>query len=143
MRLKFIVIVALVIAGCATRYIKPTTVQNIPPMEKFSAFGQFELQQVSLDADYSDQNTNLRARAKIQEHFDSRVAPIIEEWNRNAPRETPARILVIVPRIEHIKFIGGGVRVWVGPIAGSSAVIMKVKYIDKASGKLVAEPEFF
>jgi PBP1b-binding outer membrane lipoprotein LpoB len=39
MRLRFIVVVALLIAGCATRYIKPTTVQNPAPTEKFSAFG--------------------------------------------------------------------------------------------------------
>jgi hypothetical protein len=50
---------------------------------------------------------------------------------------------VIEPRIEHLTFIGGATRFWVGPPAGSSTVIMKVKYIDKAFGKLLAEPEFF
>ncbi|HKY06638.1 MAG TPA: hypothetical protein VJQ55_00265 [Candidatus Binatia bacterium] len=70
------------------------------------------------------------------------MAPIVDKWNR-APQSGGIRTLVIQPRIEHIKFIGGGARFWAGPIAGSSAVIMKVKYIDKNSGKLVAEPEFF
>jgi hypothetical protein len=71
------------------------------------------------------------------------VSPIIDGWNRAAPQWQPVRVLVIEPMIEHIKFIGGGARFWVGPLAGSSAVIMKVKYIDKESGKLVSEPEFF
>ena len=143
MRLSFIVVLALAIAGCATRYIKPTTVQNPAPTEKFSSFGRFELQRVSLDSVYAGQNANERAAARIQEHFDSRVSPIVDGWNRAALQGQPARVLVIEPRIEHIKFIGGGARFWVGPLAGSSAVIMKVRYIDKASGKLVSEPEFF
>lgn len=143
MRVRIIVVLALAIAGCATRYIKPSTVQNPAPTEKFSAFTRFELQRVSLDAAYSGQSANDRAATRIQEHFNSRILPIIDGWNRGGPQGQPARILVIEPRIEHLKFIGGGVRFWVGPIAGSSAVIMKVKYIDKASGKLVSEPEFF
>ena len=143
MRLGLIFVIALVITGCATHYIKPTTVQNPPPTEKFAGFGRFELQRVELDSSYSGQSANQRATARIQEHFDARVAPIVEKWNRATPQSEAPRILRIEPRIEHLKFIGGGARFWVGPIAGSSAVIMKVKYIDKASGKLVAEPEFF
>jgi hypothetical protein len=145
MRLKCIIMImaAFVIPGCATRYIKPTTVQNPAPAEKFSAFTRFELQRVSLDPAYTGQDANQRATARIQEYFDSRVSPIIDKWNRAAPQAVPARVLVIEPRIEHIKFIGGGARFWVGPIAGSSAVIMKVKYVDKASGRIVSDPEFF
>jgi hypothetical protein len=127
----------------STRYIKPTTVQNPAPSEKFAGFGRFELQRVSLDSAYSGQDANQRAAARIQEHFDSRVAPIVGKWNRATPQSDATRTMRIEPRIEHLKFIGGGARFWVGPLAGSSAVIMKVKYIDKASGKLIAEPEFF
>jgi len=143
MRLSFIFAGALFIAGCATTYIKPSTVQNPAPVEKFSAFGRFEIQRITLSSTYSGQDANERASARIQEHFNDRVSPIIDGWNRAAPQAHQARIMVIEPRIEHIKFIGGGARFWVGPLAGSSAVIMKVKYIDKASGKLIAEPEFF
>lgn len=131
------------IAACATCYIKPSTVQNPPPAEKLSAFAKFELKRVSLVPPYGGQSANERAAAKIQEYFDQRVAPIVDKWNRAAPQLETGRALVIEPRIEHIKFIGGGARFWVGPLAGSSAVIMKVKYIDKASGKLISEPELF
>jgi hypothetical protein len=47
-RLGFIVLAVLFIAPCATRYIKPSTVQNPPPAEKLSAFAKFELKRVSL-----------------------------------------------------------------------------------------------
>jgi hypothetical protein len=143
MRLSFIIVLALAVASCATRYINPTTVQNPPPAETFSAFGQFELKPVSLAPAYSGDNANQRAAARIQDHFNRRVSPVIEGWNRATPQGQSVRILLIEPRIEHIKFIGGAARFWVGPIPGSSAVIMKVKYSDKASGKLISEPEFF
>lgn len=143
MQLGLIIILAFTLGGCATTYIKPSTVQNPAPAEKFSTFEHFELKRVSLDSAYTQHNVNHRAAARIQEHFDRRVAPLINEWNRGKTQENSRRTLLIEPRIEHIKFIGGGVRVWAGPIAGSSAVIMKVKYIDKATGKLISEPEFF
>ncbi|HEU4343318.1 MAG TPA: hypothetical protein VFU31_17355 [Candidatus Binatia bacterium] len=143
MRLSFVIIFAVTMAACATRYIKPSTVQNPVPTEKFAAFEHFELKRVSLDSAYSQHEANQKAAAKIQEYFDLKVSPLIKEWNQGTPRGQPSRTLLIEPRIEHIKFIGGGARFWVGPIAGSSAVIMKVKYIDKANGKLISEPEFF
>jgi hypothetical protein len=143
MRLGFVIIVAVMMTACATRYIKPSTVQNPVPSEKFAAFERFELKRVSLDSAYAQHEANQKAAAKIQEYFDLKVSPLIKEWNRGTPQGQPSRTLLIEPRIEHIKFIGGGARFWVGPIAGSSAVIMKVKYIDKANGKLISEPEFF
>jgi hypothetical protein len=95
-------------------------------------FWQFELKRGSLAPPYAGQNANERASAKIQEYFDQRVAPIVDKWNRAATQPEAGRVLVIEPRIEHIKFIGGGARFWVGPLAGSSAVIIKVEYFDKA-----------
>jgi hypothetical protein len=143
MHLSFFIVIALAINACATRYINPTTVQNPPPAETFSSFSQFELHPVTLAPVYSGDNANQRATARIQAHFNSRVLPLIDSWNRAMPQGQTARILRIEPRIEHIKFIGGAARFWVGPIPGSSAVIMKVRYIDKASGRLISEPEFF
>lgn len=143
MRIRSMLVALTLVAGCATTYIKPSTVQNPPPAEKLSAFGHFELQPVALSSSYSGQEANQRAANRIQDYFHDRVAPIVEGWNRAAPTGQTGRVLVIEPRIEHIKFIGGGARFWVGPLAGSSAVIMKVKYIDKATGTPIAEPEFF
>jgi len=142
MRVPYIFVIALFSVGCVT-HIKPSTVQNPPPSEIFSAFGRFELQRVSLNPTYAGDDATQRASAKIQEYFNERVSPIIDGWNRATSQDQQTRVIVIEPRIEHLKFVGGATRFWVGPIAGSSAVIMKVKYVDKASGKLLAEPEFF
>jgi hypothetical protein len=143
MVLAAIAVIALGTTACATRYIKPSTVRNPPPVEKFAAFDRFDLTSVALDPAYSDHGANQKAAAKIQEYFDLKVRPLINGWNGDKPAGQTSRTLLIEPRIEHIKFIGGAARFWVGPIAGSSAVIMKVKYIEKTTGKMIAEPEFF
>lgn len=138
-----IAVIALAATACATRYIRPSTVWNPPPAEKFAAFDRFELARVALDPAYSDHHANRKATAKIQEHFDLQVKSLLDSWNGNKPIGQTSRILLIEPRIEHIKFIGGGPRFWAGALAGSSAMIMKVKYSEKTTGKVIAEPEFF
>ena len=47
------------------------------------------------------------------------------------------------PSIEELKFVSGGNRAWAGAFAGSSAVRMRVRFSDKATGAVVAEPEFY
>lgn len=138
-----VAVIALATTACATRYINPSTVQNPPPTERFAAFDRFELTSVALEPAYAAQGANQKATAKIQEYFDLQVQPLINRWNGGKPARQTSRTLRIEPRIEHIKFIGGGTRFWVGALAGSSAVIMKVKYIEKTTGKVIAEPEFF
>lgn len=130
----------LLLASCATQ-IKPPKTINPPPLEAFSAYDQFELKPVELSSAYADHSANQKAAAKIQEYVDTRVKPVIAEWNQKNP--AGSKTLLIEPRIEHIKFIGIGARIWVGPLAGSSAVVMKVKYSDKTSGRVIAEPEFY
>lgn len=128
------------LTACATQ-IKAAKTTNPPPIEKLSAFNQFELRSVQLAPAYANDGANLKASAKIQEYFDERVRPLTSKWSNSGTKST--RTLVIEPQIVQIKFIGIGARVFVGPLAGSSAVLLKVKYFDKATGRIIAEPEFF
>jgi hypothetical protein len=136
-------LVAFAATGCATHYIKPSTVENPPPTERLAAFGPFEMTRVALAPAYAGDGANQKAAARIQEYFDQRVGSLVDGWNKNPKAGQAPRSMLIEPRIEHLKFIGGGARFWVGPLAGSSAVIMKVKISEKATGRVVAEPEFF
>jgi len=132
--------VAVLLAACAT-HIQPGRTTNPPPLEKFSAFDKFELKPVELAPAYARNGANIKATAKIQEYFDQRVKPTVTGWNGTARGNGPT--LLIEPYIQDIKFISIGARIWAGPFAGSSAVVMKVRYRDKSSGKLIAEPEFY
>ena len=143
--LKVAVVVASVtlLGACATTDINPGAVTNPPPSERFASFSRFEVKPIQLSPKYSSDDANRQATRVIQTDLDARLNALVSQWNeagRNAPNP---RVLAIEPRVEHIKFLSAGTRVWTGALSGSSAVIMKVRYVDVATGKIVAEPEFY
>ena len=130
------------LGGCVT-HITTDITQNPPPAEKFSGFTQFELAKVSLVAPYAGQEANERALRKIQENVSLKADPLLRKWNASGAAVTPARTLVITPVITEIKFISGGSRFWAGALAGSSAVLLTAKVVEKESGKEIAVPMFY
>lgn len=134
--------VALITAGCATTYISTDSTTNPPPHEAFASFQHFEVSPIEMGAPYAGQEANDKALVKIQENLDLRLEPLINGWNAKASG-TGGRTLLIEPRIKDIKFINATSRFWGGAMAGSSAVVMIVRFTDKATGTVVAEPEFF
>lgn len=89
------------------------------------------------------QEANEKARRKIQENFDLRVNPLVAEWNAGADDAGEVRTLLIEPAIQDIKFVNATARVWAGAMAGSSAVVLRMKLTDAATGEEVAHPEFY
>lgn len=140
MSIRRILIASLICASlcaCVT-HINVATRSNPPPREKFADFNAFELQPLQVAAEY--QGKEDAAVAKIQEHLNGILLPVLRQWSQPA---AAGRVLVVSPRIEAIKFVGGGARFFVGALAGSSAVIMKVRYTDKATGAVIADPQFY
>ncbi|AXQ29285.1 hypothetical protein D0B54_11550 [Solimonas sp. K1W22B-7] len=113
---------------------------NPPPAERFSNFNRFQLMPISLEAPYAGQDPNERAAAKIAEQLGIGLGATLESWNGKAAASP--RLLRIEPRIEQIRFIGVGARIFVGAMAGSSSVTLKVRFVDGQTGTLVAEPSF-
>ncbi len=134
---------AVVLGACATTDIKPSAVMNLPPSERFASFSRFEVKPIQLAPAYSSDEANREATRLIQNHLDVRLSVAVNDWNQAGRTAANPRVLSIEPRIERIKFLTSGTRVWTGALSGSSAVIMKVRYVDAATGKVVAEPEFF
>jgi hypothetical protein len=142
--LKIAVAVASValLGACATDF-KPTAVTNPPPAERFASFGRFELKQVQLSSAYASNAVNQEATRVIQRQLDARLNGLVALWNEDGKKVVNPRTLAIEPRVEHIKFPSAGARFWGGAAVGDSVVILKVRYVDVAAGKLVAEPEFY
>lgn len=126
---------ALLMTGCATR-IKASSAQNPPPKEAFSAYGRIEVKPVVFKAGYVGDASGL---AKIDENFRAELAASLAQWNQ---RPANGRTLVIEPTVDELSFKHGAKRVLLGPLAGSSGVLMHVSIHD-ASGAVVANPEFF
>ncbi len=121
--------------GCATK-IKASASQNPPPAEAFSAYGRIEVKPAAFKAGYSSDAAGL---AKIEANLKKDLAPSLETWNK---RPANGRSLVIEPIVEQLEFKHGAKRVLLGPLAGSSGVLMRLKITD-AKGAVVATPEFF
>lgn len=134
-------LLCLSLVGCTTN-IHPTQTENPPPMQKFSDFQCFELAKLAAaDEQVAEQKDALR---KIQENIDASLQSELDQWNQSTcTGAADNNTLLIEPTISALKFVGAGKRVWAGAFAGSSAVLMHVRFSDKASGAVIAAPEFY
>jgi hypothetical protein len=133
--LALVLLAVAMLQGCATR-IKAGSTQNPAPAEAFSSYGRIELKPVVFKEGYKG---NANALAKIDANLKKDVTPSLETWNQRAAN---GRKLVIEPVVEEMSFQSTTKRVFLGPLAGSSGVLMRVTFRD-GSGKVVAAPEFF
>jgi hypothetical protein len=129
-----IVSVAL-LQGCATS-IKASSAVNPPPEKAFSAYSRIEVKPVVFKAGYKGDAAGL---AKIDENLKKDLAPKLVQWNN---RTADGKTLVVEPVVEELSFKHGAKRVLLGPLAGSSGVLMRVTFRDN-TGKVIATPEFF
>lgn len=137
---------ALFSAGCATQIKKPDSAPQ-PSLVKFSEFKAVEFVPIRIAPSYADASANKRAAQRIEKTLVEGlniVFPGMKRIEAGAADETPeARTLRIEPVVVEIKFIGGAARFWVGAMAGSSAVLIEVSFIDRSTGDVVAKPQFY
>jgi len=148
-KLAVIVSIALsaaLLTGCATRIRQPAAAPQ-PVKVKLSTFKSVGLKTVVVNPKFAGAATNEKARKKINELLVTKMKFAIPELKQIdevvKPDAADKPALVIEPVIEEIKFIGGAARFWVGAMAGSSAVLMKVTYTSSATGEVLAAPEFY
>lgn len=125
---------ATLLTGCATN-IKASSNFNPPPAEAFSAFGRIEIKPAVFAPGV---NGNAAALAKISGNIQNDMSALAG-WNR---RPSNGRTLVIEPVVEELSFKHGAKRVLLGPLAGSSGVLMRMNIKDN-TGRVIASPEFF
>jgi hypothetical protein len=123
------------VSGCATK-IKASTAHNPAPAEAFSTYGRIVLKPVSYAPGYRG---DPGALAKIAGNLDKNLGESVQQWNRARDN---GRTLTIEPVVEEMSFKSSTKRVFLGPLAGSSGVLMRVTFRDQA-GKVIAKPEFF
>ena len=138
----FAVVIACAMWGCVTTVETPETSFNPAPASSFSSYSQIELNPVQFDPGLPSGSANQAALQKIQENVNAEIGSTLEQWN-SSPSATSNGRLVIEPVITEMKFVGGATRVFAGALAGSSAVVMKVRIYDSESGDTIAEPEFY
>lgn len=140
---------ALLIAAVSTtalakkEEIKASSTSNPAPSEAFSAFDRIEVAPIAMGEPYAGQKANDAALANLQAALDERLPVWLAEINARPAATEPPRVLRVEPRIDKVRFIGGGARVFAGAFAGKSRILVKLKITDAATGAVIAEPEFY
>jgi hypothetical protein len=121
--------------GCATK-IKASSTANPPPSAAFSSYGRIELRPTVFRDGAKGDTAGL---AKIEENIRKDMSEPLAKWNA---RPSNGRTLVIQPVVDELSFKHGAKRVLLGPLAGSSGVLMHLEIKDD-KGNLVGNPQFF
>ncbi|MCB5187886.1 hypothetical protein LG200_07690 [Methylobacillus caricis] len=132
---------AMVTAGCATNVRTPTIAQNPAPLEPFSKFSSFELKPINTAEDCAKQHGADVVLTDVQGQLNWKLGPIVKDWN--SKNSNGMRKLVIEPICSDVKLVGTAGRILAGALAGSSAIVMKVRYTEADTGKVIAEPVFY
>ncbi|HUP92547.1 MAG TPA: hypothetical protein VM074_09900 [Solimonas sp.] len=112
---------------------------NPAPTEALGNFSRFELKAVAPGSQYLGGDDALaEMRTRVADAF----APRLAEWNAR-PAPAQPRTLRIEPVLERIRFVGNGARIFLGGMAGRSWAVLRVRFVDAATGNVVAEPELF
>ncbi len=117
-----------------------------PSKVKFGEFKAVELKEAELNPQENGEGN--RKSAKIINEMlvgglkdiwpDLKLIPAGGEFSKS-----DQRTLQISPRIEHIRVVGVGARVWFGVMAGGSDLVMHVDYRDSSTGEVIANPDFW
>lgn len=121
--------------GCATRVTASATM-NPPPSQAFSAFSRIELKPVRAAP---ESGANPEGVTRIQGNLQQQLAPWISAWNRG---QDNGRKLVIEPVVRQMEYQRVAKRIWLGPLAGDSGVLLELR-INDGDGRPVANPQFF
>ena len=116
--------------------------QNPAPAEAFSAFHAFELKPLELSPEVAADKGKKDVTSVVQTHLTSMVLPIITAWNASPTAENETT-LVITPKIESIKKVGGATRFFAGALAGNSYVVMRLSVVAQPGDRVIAEPYFY
>jgi len=117
-----------------------------PSKIKFGEFKSVELKETELAPRYRNAG-NQKSAKKIDEMLvaglrgiwpDLKVVSAGGEFSKS-----DQRTLQIAPRIEHIRLVSVGARIWVGAMAGGSDLVMHADYRDSSTGEIIANPDFW
>lgn len=127
---------AFAVSACTTNiHAKDETV--VPPKVPFGAYKSFEIAPLTVTKNEGD-NGDLQAVETIKAELGACLSSILTPYDKGtAPK------LKIIPVIENIKKVGTAERLLVGAFAGSSAVLLNVKYTDFDTKETVASPTFY
>jgi hypothetical protein len=107
------------------------------PSVALSSYGKFELKPIQLSDAVQRESNKVLAAQQLDATVRSRLEPLLAEW---AAGGRGGKTLVIQPRVESIRIIGGANRFFAGALAGDSHIDMDLELKDATTGAVIAKP---
>lgn len=143
----------LMLIGCATTNINQEDIPyNQPSTKKFSEYKYVFIKPLTIESEFKDSWNNQEALTIIENDLFQNMLPVFVSLSAFSRYDVsrPEKTLIIEPHIEKLKSVSKGVRsslgllfLGAGSLAGSSAVILRVTYIDAKTKEVIASPAFY
>ena len=121
--------------SCATN-IKPPPDAAQPAKAKLGSYAVVMLKPLTTEANVQP-NVSERIEAVLRECL-AKVFPTMKPFE-----SSPDKALIIEPRIVDIKKVSIAERFFWGPLAGSSAGLLGVHFVDSETKEIIADPIFY
>ncbi len=134
------IVVAGLMQGCATNVTKPSAAPK-PAVVRFGTFSNVVLEPVVFAEPFTAAGPNQTAAKKINELLMDQLARVFPDMNSAGKKV--GNTLIIKPVIKDIRFVNKKARTYGGAMAGSSAILMEITYLEKETQAVVARVEFY
>lgn len=135
-RVVHAVAIAVLLAGCSTN-IKPPNETIQPPKVPLGQYKSIEIKPLKvahMEGDSGDKAAVQRIEAELKSCLAASFNP---------RSDNNGHLLVVEPAIPDLKKINGAERFFLGAMAGSSAVLLNVKFSDGGTSEVIADPTFY
>lgn len=129
-------IAALIVTGACSTHIAPPPNPNQRSIRPFKIFSRVYLLPLHTDRMGGDSG-DLAAVKRIQDTLTTCMSQIFPSLSTTTPAERDVGLRV-EPTILDLKKVNVSERLFLGPIAGSSAILLKVSYIDNETKQQIA-----
>jgi len=134
------IVMAGLMQGCATNVAKPSAAPQ-PASVRLGTFSNVVLEPVIIAEPFAASGPNQTAAKKINELLVDQMARVFPDMN--SAEKKVGKTLIIKPVIKEITFINTKARTYGGAMAGNSAVLMEITYLEKETQTVVSRVEFY
>jgi len=143
-RLMAALLLAGLLSGCATTIQdrNETIMPSKTPLGGFAVVVMRPLTVEKMEGDAGDLDAVRHIETTLRQCMRAVFSGITFGTDAGAPAAA-GQALLIEPAIVDLKKVGGAERFWVGPMAGSSAALLRMRFSDAHTQAVLAEPIFY
>ncbi|MDA0990470.1 MAG: hypothetical protein O3A51_06940 [Verrucomicrobia bacterium] len=140
-QISYVAVTTLTLSACAT-HISPRDADISASKQPLGTFQYYAIKPVTVTEGKKVHEKWIAAIERNLKQCMPLVFKDIHPFDESAVAAQP-RALVIEPLIVDLKGVSVAKRIFLGPLPGSSAALVQVKFIDQDTRAVIADPTFF